>query len=204
VTDDGYFAISAFVGAFGWNTDLYSGEIQDWDDFLDPSLAGGKIGVVGPDTASKVGFYMFLNEHYGDDYVEKLAAQDPQIYDRAPSMSAALTSGEIAAATFVEPLTTQQADGAPVEWGLGARPWGVAFYGMVLRSAPHPNAAQLLADFLITESGQEAFARGGASVLPDVPGTVTTMSETALLDLGELTTEVLQDFSAEWDEMFRS
>jgi iron(III) transport system substrate-binding protein len=204
VTEDGYFAVAAFVGAFGWNTDLYSGDIRDWPDFLDPSLSGGKIGVVTPDTATKVGFYRYLNENYGDDFVEKLAAQEPQVYARAPSMSAALTSGEIAAATFVEPLITQEADGAPVDWGLGESPWGVPFYGLILRSSPHPNAAQLLADFIITRSGQEAFARGSAAVLPDVPGTVTTMAKVTKLPLEELTTEVQQEFTADWDELFTS
>jgi iron(III) transport system substrate-binding protein len=204
VTDDGYFAVAAFVGAFGWNTDLYSGEISDWPDFLDPSLSGGKIGVVAPDTASKVGFYQYLDENYGGDFVEQLAAQEPQVYSRAPSMSAALTSGEIAAATFVEPLVQQEADGAPVGWGLGENPWGVPFYGMILRSSPHPNAAQVLADFIITETGQETFARGGASVLPDVPGTVTTMGQVYKLPLADLTTEVQQDYAAEWDELFTS
>lgn len=202
VTEHGYFTVAAFVGAFGWNTDLYSGEIRDWPDFLDPSLSGGKIGVVNPDTATKVGFYNYLSENYGDDFVEQLAAQDPQVYPRAPSMSAALASGEIAAATFVEPLVEQEAGGAPVRWGLGEAPWGVPFYGLILRSAPHPNAAQVLADFIISKAGQEAFARGGASVLPDVPGAVTTMAKVEKLPLAELTTEVQQDFAADWDALF--
>ena len=61
--------------------------------------------------------------------------------------------------------------------------WGARFNTSILDIAPHPNAAQVLANFIITEPGQEAIARKAASVLPDVPGAVTTVDKVRVQDL---------------------
>jgi iron(III) transport system substrate-binding protein len=196
-----YFAISAFVGAFAWNTQQFQGEIKDWPDFLDRKL-DGKIGIVNPDTPTKVAFYDFLQRTYGKDYLKKLARQNPRVYPSLQPMVGALTSGEIAAATFVQPLTDEQAAGAPVEWGLGKQPWGTPFYGMVLETAPHKNAAQVLANFLVTREGQEAIAVNGGSVIPDVPGAVTTTDEMFAVRTAKITPDKLREFQTSWQSMF--
>jgi iron(III) transport system substrate-binding protein len=196
-----YFEISAFVGAFAWNTQLFSGKINDWPDFLDRKL-DGKIGIVNPDTPTKVAFYEFLQRNYGKDYLKKLARQNPRVYPSLQPMVGALTSGEIAAATFVQPLTDEQAAGAPVEWGLGKQPWGTPFYGMVLESAPHKNAAQVLANFLVTREGQEAIAVNGGSVIPDVPGAVTTTNDMFAIRVAKVTPDKLREFQTSWQSLF--
>jgi iron(III) transport system substrate-binding protein len=196
-----YFEISAFVGAFAWNTQLYSGKINDWPDFLDRKL-DGKIGIVNPDTPTKVAFYDFLQRNYGKDYLKKLARQNPRVYPSLQPMVGALTSGEIAAATFVQPLTDEQAAGAPVEWGLGKQPWGTPFYGMLLESAPHKNAAQVLANFLVTREGQEAIAVNGGSVIPDVPGAVTTTNDLYAIRVAKVTPDKLREFQTSWQSLF--
>jgi iron(III) transport system substrate-binding protein len=204
VPEGTYFVVGAFVGAFAWNTDLYSGTINDFPDVLDPSLNGGQIGVISPDSSSRIDFYNYLEENYGDDFLEKLADQEPRIYPSALPMAAALTSGEIAVATFVEPQTDEQEAGAPVEWGLAQPSWGARFYGMVVDTAPHPNAAQLLANFMITEAGQRAIARDAASVLPNITGAVTTTDTVSEQDAEALSTEAQQEFQAEWEDLFQS
>ena len=91
-------------------------------------------------------------------------------------MAEALSSGEISAATFVQPQVDEKEAGAPVEWGLANPAWGARFQGTLLKSGPHPNAAQVLADFMITKDGQAAIARKNAAVLPDVPGAVAEIA----------------------------
>jgi iron(III) transport system substrate-binding protein len=202
VPEDTYFVIGAFVGAFAWNTDLYSGTLRDFPDVLDPALEGERIGVISPDSSSRIDFYNYLEENYGDDFLERLAEQDPRIYPSALPMAAALTSGEIAVATFVEPQTDEQEAGAPVEWDIANPTWGARYYGMVVDTAPHPNAAQVLANFLITEAGQRAIARNAASVLPDIPGAVTTTDTVSEQDAEALSTQAQQDFQAAWEDLF--
>ncbi|MCW2621745.1 MAG: putative Fe3+ transporter, periplasmic component [Frankiales bacterium] len=195
------FVVDGAVLTFGWNTKLHPGAIKDYPDLLDPSLKG-KIGVVKPSAVPFVDFYLYLEKNYGADFVSKLAAQKPQIYPSSLPMAQALTSGEISAATFVQPLVDEKAAGAPVDWGLADPAWGSFFKGVVLAKAPHPRAAQLLADFLITPEGQAAIARKAASVLPNVPGAVGTTKTIAKQDLTALTPEKVREYQTKWDKQF--
>ena len=201
--EGGHFEVSAAILTFGWNTDEYPDGIEDYPDLLDPELKGGKIGVPEPGAQSFVDFYLYLEENYGEDFVEDLAAQEPRIYPSSLPMAEALSSGELAAATFVQVLVDEKEAGAPVESGLADEAWGARFFGLILETAPNPCAAQLLADFLITTDGQEAIARKAASVLPDIEGAVTTVDQVREQDLDVLTPEFVAEYQQKWNELFR-
>jgi iron(III) transport system substrate-binding protein len=202
--DGNYFLIDATILTFAWNTERFAGKLNDYSGLLDPALAGGKIGIVPADGAARVDFYQYLAENYGEDFLEKLAAQRPRVYPSALPMAQALSSGEIAAATMVEPQIDEKKAGAPVEWGLAQPAWGARFHGALLESAPHPNAAQLLADFMITPEGQAAIARKAASVLPDIPGAVDETKNVRKPDPANLTPDKVRDYQARWNELFGS
>jgi iron(III) transport system substrate-binding protein len=204
VDENGVFISSAAVLTFGWNTNLYPDGLEDYDDLLDPELAGGQIGVMAPGSAAVVDFYdNYLAEKFGDDFVEDLAAQEPRIYESSLPMAQALTSGEISAASFVQVLEDEQEAGAPVDSGLSDTIWGARFSTGILAEAPHPNAAQVLANFMITPAGQEAIARKAASVLPDVEGSVATIDQVETQDLSTITPEVLTEFTATFEQLFQ-
>lgn len=203
VSDNGYFTSSAAVLTFGWNTDQYPTGLTDYSDLLDPELAGGRIGVIEPAAPSIVDFWLYLEENYGEDFVTQLAAQEPRIYPSSLPMAQALTSGEISAGSFVQVLTDEKEQGAPVDSGLADQVWGARFNTGILNIAPHPNAAQVLANFMITEAGQEAIARKAASVLPDVPGTVTTVDKVRVQDLSILTEDFVAEYQAKWNDLFK-
>ncbi|MET1018556.1 MAG: extracellular solute-binding protein [Microterricola sp.] len=203
VSDNGYFTSSAAVLTFGWNTDQYPTGLTDYSDLLDPELAGGKIGVIEPAAPSIVDFWLYLEENYGEDFVTQLAAQEPKIYPSSLPMAQALTSGEISAASFVQVLVDEKEQGAPVDSGLADQVWGARFNTSILQTAPHPNAAQVLANFIITEPGQEAIARKAASVLPDIPGTTTTVDKVRVQDLSVLTPEFVAEYQTKWNDLFK-
>jgi iron(III) transport system substrate-binding protein len=198
---DDYYVVDGAVLTYGWNTKLHPAGLKGYEGLLDPSLKG-KVGVVKPSAVPFVDFYLYLEKNYGADFVKKLAAQHPQIYPSSLPMAQALTSGEIAAAAFVQPLVDEKAAGAPVDWGLADPAWGSFFKGVVLTKAAHPNAGQLLADFLITPEGQEAIARKAASVLPGVNGAVGTTSKIAPQDLSALTPAKVAAYQKTWDGLF--
>ena len=203
VHEGGAFETNAAILTFGWNTELYPDGLADYPDLLDPDLRGN-IGVPEPAAPSFVDWYLYLEEHYGEDFLEDLAAQEPRIYPSSLPMAEALTAGEIAAASFVQPLAVEKDAGAPVDSGLAPEEvWGARFFGMILESAPNPNAAQLLADFIITRDGQEAIAARNASAIPDVPGAVAFIDDVRRQDLEQLTPEAVADFQAEWNSLFR-
>jgi len=196
-----YFETGAAILTFSWNKELHPKGIKDYPDILDPALAG-KIGVVGVTTQSQVDFYMYLTEYYGADYVRKLAALKPRIYPGALPLGQAVVSGEIAVAVYGQPLIDEEKKGAPVGWGLAPKPWGARFWGWVLKRAPHPNAAQVLANFMVTQQGQEAVTRMAGSVLPNVKGAISTTDNVRRPDLAKLTPEFVADYREKWKSMF--
>lgn len=197
-----YFVSTGAVLTFGWNTELWPDGLTDYEDLLNPELAGGKIGVIEPSAGSIVDFYLYLEERFGADFTAKLAAQEPKIYPSSLPMAQALTSGEIAAGSFVQVLSDEKAAGAPVESGLADQVWGALFQTSVLATAPHPNAAQLLANFMITPKGQAAIARKAASSLPDIEGTVTLTDNVRRQDVAKLTPDFVAEYQASWDKLF--
>ena len=206
VHDGNYFETNAAVLTFGWNAKLYPKGLTDYPDLLDPALAGGKIGVVQPTAASLVDFYLWLEETYGADYVTKLAAQKPRIYPSSLPMGEALASGEIAAGSFVAPiaLVPAKAKGAPIDFKMPPKgAWGARYYGMVLKTSPHPNAAQLFANFMVTAQGQELITPSAGSVLPGIPGTLITNDKVRVQDPAKLTPAVVTAYEKKWKSLFQ-
>ena len=86
--------------------------LTDYPDLLDPSLAGGKIGVPDPAIGpALVDFYLWLEEKFGEEFVADLAAQEPRIYPSSLPIGEALQSGEISAGAFAAPVQLVPATG---------------------------------------------------------------------------------------------
>lgn len=201
VPEGTYFENSAVVLTFSWNTDLWPKGLNTYEDILDPELRG-KVGVVLARTQSQVDFYLYLTRKYGEDFVPKLAAQKPHLYPGVLPIAQAVVSGEIAVGLHTESMIDEKEAGAPVESRFLPDPWGARYYAMILKSAPHPNAAQLLANFMITREGQEALSRKAGAVLPDIPGSVAYTSNIAPQDLSTLTADFVRDYSEKWNALF--
>jgi iron(III) transport system substrate-binding protein len=120
-------------------------------------------------------------------------------------MAEALASGEIAAATQVSQvaLYTAKDAGAPVDGGLAHPAWGAALYEGVLAHARHPNAAQLLMNYIFTPAGQEIVAHRTASVLPHIPGAATTADKTTTGGAMNASPAQFKSFVANFNQMFQ-
>lgn len=198
------FAVGAAVLAIGWNRTLTSRSLTDYPDFVASGVVRGKIGVVEPNVPSFVDFYLWLEQNYGKDFVRRLGATKPRIYASTLPMQQALTSGEIAAA-ILTPATTLdlKEQGAPVDFAIPkkAGAWNAPWHSMILTRAPHPAAAQLLADFLVTRQGQELLNRRYGAVLKNVPGTFYVPLR--IQNLSQLTPAKISAFQQSWNAMFR-
>ncbi|MFC8043546.1 ABC transporter substrate-binding protein [Nocardia sp. NPDC057353] len=203
VLNDRFALTSAAVFALGWNTTAVPEGLSDPRDLLDPKFQG-KIGIVNPTgIASYVDLYRYYAETYDADYWERLAELRPRVYPSALGIAQALTSGEISATPSVQPLTTEVAQGAPVNWALPQSPWGTPWYTHALSAAPHPNAAQVLVDFMVTGAGQAALNSGYAAALPDVPGAVVQAQTITLPETADLTPDKVSAYSQEWSRRFQ-
>ena len=208
VHDGNIFEVGAAILTFAWNTDLVPEGLTDYPDLLDPELADGRIGVPDPAIGpALVDFYLWLEEEFGEDFVTDLAGQAPRIYPSALPIGEALQSGEIYAGAFAAPvqLVPAQASGAPVDFGISeaAGAWGARYFGGIPSSSDSPNAAALLADFMVTATGQEIVQGASGSVLPDIPGTLITNDRVRIMDLVATAPEPAAVFVEEWNGLFR-
>lgn len=201
VVDDKFFLIGAAVLGLGWNTDLFPQGLKTYDDLINPEL-DGKIGITKPTSGAYTDFYAFVIKQTGVDFMKQLAALHPKIYPGTLPISQALTSGELAAALVVQPLIAEKESGAPVDWVLPDPAWGARWNAMVLSAAPHPNAAQVLANFMVSPEGQEAMSAGYGAALPDVPGAVANAQDIAPQDPALQTPDAVAAYLTEWQSMF--
>jgi iron(III) transport system substrate-binding protein len=205
VHEGNYFEVGAAILTFAWNASHYSAGLEGYEGLLDPELSGGKIGVIEPTAPSIVDFYLWLEETFGEEYVEELAAQEPRIYPSALPMGEALISGEIFAASFGAPVQLGPAkdDGAPVDFGIDENgAWGARYFGMILDGASNPNAAELLADFMVTERGQELVMGGAGTVVPTASALLSN-EDVRKQDLSKLTPEAVTAYQQKWNDLFR-
>lgn len=209
VIGEKFFVTSATVFGLGWNTENVPDGLTTPDDVLDPKFRG-KVGIQNPNgIATYVDMYRTIDDDYGDGFVEGLAEVEPRIYASNVAVTQALASGEIWAAPMAgSTVLTEKAKGAPVDFALPEKPFGVPWYTHVLGSAPSPNAAQVLSNFLISPEGQEAISADFVPALPNIPGASivegsnVTAQEFGLADQEGLDPESVATYQTEWESIF--
>jgi iron(III) transport system substrate-binding protein len=196
------WAVGTAVLAIGWNSKLFPQGIKDYPGFLNSALQG-RIGIPDPNVAPAfVDFYLWLEQNYGANFLTRLAALKPRIYVSTLPMQQAVTSGELSA-SILTPATTidLKAQGAPVDFAIPPKgAWNAIWYGMVLKQSKHPNAAQLLADFMVTPEGQALVHKRYGSVLQNVPGTFWVPFRQQ--KLSDLTPAKIKAFQERWKSLF--
>ena len=186
-----------------WNTGLYPAGLKDYTDLLNPALKG-KIGVVSPGAPSLVDFYLWLEQNYGKSFISKLADQNPKIYASSLPMTQAVVSGEISAGQFIATSALDlKAQGAPITFKLvshNGSTWNAPWWGMIMKGAPHPNAAQLFMNYLVTKEGQQTSQHHLGAVLKGVPDTyyVTPRKQS----LKDLTPAKVTAYQTYWNGLF--
>jgi len=171
------------VGGMAWNINAFPRGVKDITGFLSPELrqasfSGGAIGLPDPRVSPTiVDWYLWLEKTYGKNILQRLAAMHPKprIYSSAVVIATAIGSGEIVGGPWASAGTVDQlqASGAPVGYRLPNKgnAWTASWMGMIVKRAPHPAAAQLFADYLVTPEGQALLDHGIGSAYPRVPGT---------------------------------
>ncbi len=208
VLDDTFFVTSATSIGLAWNTANVPDGLDSPEGLLDPRF-DGKVGVVNPaGFPAVVHIYRRMDIDYGEGFVDRLAGVNPRIYGSAPAITQALASGEIWAAPGASMDVLAERDkGAPVDFALPENPIGIPFYSHVLSAAPNPNAAQLLADFMLTAEGQAAISNNYIAALPEIPGTGVEGSEVVAQDIDLADPETLEataveEYVADWEQKF--
>lgn len=179
---DGYWnAVIMYVFTPGINTELLPKDKapKTFQDLLDPKLKG-KMAWNGSSMAGAYGFVAniltTMGEEKGMAYLRALAKQ--QVVNVDASSRAVLDqviAGEywMNLMAFNHHTVISARKGAPCDW-LKLEPAPVTLDALgLLKDAPHPNAARLLLEFLLSEEGQKVFQKNDyLPALPSVPAMV--------------------------------
>jgi ABC-type Fe3+ transport system substrate-binding protein len=182
---NGYWvAVIMYVFAPGINTDLLPKDKapKTFADLLDPKLKG-KMAWNGSSMAGAFGFVANILTTMGEDkgmaYLRELAKQ--QVVNVDASSRAVLDqviAGEfwINLMAFNHHTVISARKGAPTDW-LKIEPAPVTLDALgLLKDAPHPNAARLLLEYLLSEEGQKVFQKNEyLPALPSVPAMVVSL-----------------------------
>jgi iron(III) transport system substrate-binding protein len=135
---------------------------KTYQDLLDPQWKG-KMALSGVSTTAVnwVGTMVIV---HGVDFVRKLGAQNIRVYNlTGRALANLMISGEVALSpTIYNSHVAASADkGAPLSW-FAPGPVPVTDTGMAIaRKAPHPHAAMLLIDFLMSKEGAAIYRELG-------------------------------------------
>jgi iron(III) transport system substrate-binding protein len=159
VDNDGYWT-AYYVNSYvlGWNTKLVKREDvpKTYEALLNPRWKGGQISLDTEAYGMVEGLKRAWGKEKALDYFKKLAAMDP-VLKRGNTERVQLTlAGEypliIAYNQTIQRMTSR---GAPIDW-LPLEPAVTQVNPVMLASrAPHPNAARLFYDYILSKEGQE-------------------------------------------------
>ena len=146
-----------------YNPDLVSPAdaklLESWDGAVDPRWKG-KLAIADPNLVGGWynGFYM-LWKIKGPEWFAKLAALQPTIYNSNIPAVEAVVAGQHSFAMTIDPYPSDYfSKGAPIVtlWPSPTPVW--AAYSLISKNAPHPNAARLFTEWLISPEGMGSWA----------------------------------------------
>ena len=158
----------------GYNTNLVSAkEVPNgYEDLLNSKWKGQ----IALETEEYQWFYHLLKimgKEKGLEYMKRLAGQNLQMRKGHTLLAQLVAAGEVAMAVVVysNRVERMKMSGAPIEWVRSKGPTITAINAVSIpEKAPHPNAAKLFVDFVLSKDGQ-TLLRGLRRIpaRPDVP-----------------------------------
>ncbi len=158
--------------------------VRSWSDLLAELPRGAIIGLKDAEkSGSAYATYYLLREKYGYSYWDRLKNLQWRIYRTDSDMIAALQRGEVSVLAGVMADTAADA-GLRLVWPSDGAPLVIGPVG-ILATAPHPNAAKLFEDFLLSERGQIQLRdlTGAYAALPSLspPGKLLPLNRVPVL-----------------------
>lgn len=144
----------------GYNTKLVRKEDlpRTYEGFLDPKWKG-RIGIEASDAVWLAGIVKSWGQDRGMKFFNGLSAMKPDVRTGHTLMTQLVAAGEVPVGltTYSSGAVSGKRSGAPIDWvpvePVIAQPLGIG----LAKNAPHPHAALLFADFVLSPEGQELF-----------------------------------------------
>jgi iron(III) transport system substrate-binding protein len=133
-----------------------------YEGFVDPKWKG-RIGIEATDSEWMATLIKTWGNEKGMDYFRKLSAMKPDVRKGHVLLAELIAAGEVPVGLTVynSNVESLKKRGAPIDFvpvqPVAGRPQGIG----IARQAPHPNAALLFADFVLSPEGQKLFESMG-------------------------------------------
>jgi iron(III) transport system substrate-binding protein len=163
-----------------------------YEGFADPKWKG-RIGIEATDVEWMATLIKMWGTDKGMDYFRRLSAIKPDVRQGHVLLASLVAAGEVPVglSMYSSNIVSLKRKGAPIDFvpvqPVVARPQGIG----VAKNAPHPNAALLFADYVLSPEGQQLFESLGRvpastrvkSALNNFP--FTTIDPATVLDEAE-------------------
>ena len=180
IDKDGYWvSTNIYVLTPAHNTELVpkGTEPRSWNDLLDPKWKGKMAWNANPSSSAGPGFVGLvlneLGEQKGMDYLRALSKQNvSNLKVAARQVLDQVIAGEysIALEIFNNHAVISAQQGAPAAWIPMNPALAVLSVLSLTKDPPHPNAAKLLVEFLVSDEGQKLYRDADyMPVDPNVP-----------------------------------
>jgi iron(III) transport system substrate-binding protein len=188
----------SYIG-LAYNTNVIQGNAipKNFEDLLKPELRG-KIGFNTTDTGARVIGAMLATR--GMEFVQKLRAQQISLHPMSGrAILDMVISGELGVSptTFLSHSRVSIAKGAPIKWvAMDVVPTNAG--GVALpANAPHPHAALLFGDFLLSPEGQKFLSKYGLDSALNKPAFKRYYAEAGL------NAEQYEKESEKWEKLLK-
>jgi len=158
--DGFYTALYKQLHAIAYNTRMVRKQDlpRSYDGLLDPKWKGQ----MGLEDAAYVWFVNMLKirgESQGIDFMKRLARQNVSLRSGTTLLTNLVVAGEIPLVIDIYAYTVDRAkkNGAPIDFHVVEPAIVHTIAGGISKNAPHPNAAKLFMDYLLSEEGQRTY-----------------------------------------------
>jgi iron(III) transport system substrate-binding protein len=211
---DGFFAFNgAYLFVPMWDSERTTFNGKSWKDVFG-AVPAGRLSI--GDASKSVTYldtYSGLRKVLDLEYFKKIAETKPPFLLRSEQIAGRLVSGEDLTAFTGMPTRAYQYNqkGAKLKFMLPEE--GVVLLPQsmfILKKAPHPNAAKLWIDFILSERGQDSLVSGEAlisgragfkSPLPEYAPSIDSL-KIIKIDWEHVSTAELQKMREEWTRTF--
>lgn len=158
--DGHYTALYKFLHVMAYNRKLVAKQDlpRSYDDLLHPKWHG-KIAIEDAAYVWFVNLLKIKGEKQGLEFMKRLARQNVQVRSGTTLLANLVAAGEIPLTIdlYAYQVERMKKNGAPVDW-IAVEPAIVhTVLAGINKNAPHPNAAKLFVDYLLSEEGQKIY-----------------------------------------------
>ena len=169
-----------------------------YEGFADPKWKG-LIGLEATDAEWMATLIKTWGEEKGMDFFRKLSAMKPDVRKGHVLLAELVAAGEVPVGLtmYNSNIVSLKRKGAPIDFvavqPVAARPQGIG----IARAAPHPNAALLFADYVLSPEGQKLFESMGR-----VPASTKVKSELNNFPFTLIEPATVLEEAEKWEKMW--